>query len=225
MCPETRAIRTSRRRRVRFAGDAAHVHSPAGGHGMNIGIPFPAVALAKPLRSLSEAERGRWTATSRPAPSHSRPPPSPGGFQAGRHEQAPATARKPRSAAPGAQPGLSSASRLAALGSGLSVSPAGLARGRCPQGGESASADESEARTRGAVRRGALRRTGVGARSAAGRPERSGNRKTGFARSEPRLPGSTKRSMRQTARTCEACGPFWPWVISNSTRWPSSRLR
>ncbi len=36
---------------------------------------------------------------------------------------------------------------------------------------------------------------------------------------------STKRSMRQTARTCEACGPFWPWVISNSTRWPSSRLR
>ncbi|MEU7001537.1 FAD-dependent monooxygenase [Nonomuraea sp. NPDC046570] len=29
----------------------------------------------------------------------------------------------------------------------------------------------------------------------------------------------------QMARTCEACGPFWPCVISNSTRWPSSRLR
>src|SRR5262249_48110095 len=26
-------------------------------------------------------------------------------------------------------------------------------------------------------------------------------------------------------RTLLACGPFWPWVISNSTVWPSSRLR
>jgi hypothetical protein len=29
----------------------------------------------------------------------------------------------------------------------------------------------------------------------------------------------------QTARTCSACGPFWPCVMSNSTRWFSSRLR
>lgn len=29
----------------------------------------------------------------------------------------------------------------------------------------------------------------------------------------------------QSARTCSACGPFWPCVMSNSTRWFSSRLR
>ncbi len=29
----------------------------------------------------------------------------------------------------------------------------------------------------------------------------------------------------QTGRTFSACGPFWPWVVSNSTRWFSSRLR
>ena len=25
-------------------------------------------------------------------------------------------------------------------------------------------------------------------------------------------------------RTFSACGPFWPWAISNSTRWPSSSV-
>ena len=30
-------------------------------------------------------------------------------------------------------------------------------------------------------------------------------------------------SAGQTARTLSACGPFWPSVTSNSTRWPSSR--
>ncbi len=29
----------------------------------------------------------------------------------------------------------------------------------------------------------------------------------------------------QSRRTCSACGPFWPCVMSNSTRWFSSRLR
>ena len=29
----------------------------------------------------------------------------------------------------------------------------------------------------------------------------------------------------QSGRTCSACGPFWPCVMSNSTRWFSSRLR
>ncbi len=29
----------------------------------------------------------------------------------------------------------------------------------------------------------------------------------------------------QSARMFAACGPFWPWVTSNSTRWFSSRLR
>ena len=29
----------------------------------------------------------------------------------------------------------------------------------------------------------------------------------------------------QTGRTFSACGPFWPWVMSNSTRWFSSNER
>ena len=29
----------------------------------------------------------------------------------------------------------------------------------------------------------------------------------------------------QSARTLPACGPFWPCSTSNSTCWPSSRLR
>ena len=33
------------------------------------------------------------------------------------------------------------------------------------------------------------------------------------------------RGAAQTGRTWSAWGPFWPWVTSNSTRWPSSRLR
>jgi hypothetical protein len=35
------------------------------------------------------------------------------------------------------------------------------------------------------------------------------------------LPGDQS----QSGRTCSACGPFWPCVMSNSTRWFSSRLR
>jgi hypothetical protein len=23
-------------------------------------------------------------------------------------------------------------------------------------------------------------------------------------------------------RTLSACGPFWPWLVSKATRWPSS---
>ena len=29
----------------------------------------------------------------------------------------------------------------------------------------------------------------------------------------------------QSGTTCSACGPLGPWVISNSTRWASSRVR
>ena len=42
------------------------------------------------------------------------------------------------------------------------------------------------------------------------------------------LPGPTvslPSDQSQRARTCSACGPFWPCVMSNSTRWFSSRLR
>ena len=38
-------------------------------------------------------------------------------------------------------------------------------------------------------------------------------------------PRRRKRQASQMARTCSACGPFWPCVTSNSTRWSSSRLR
>ncbi len=33
------------------------------------------------------------------------------------------------------------------------------------------------------------------------------------------------RMRDQMVRIPDACGPFWPWVISNSTRWFSSRVR
>jgi 2-polyprenyl-6-methoxyphenol hydroxylase-like FAD-dependent oxidoreductase len=41
--------------RVLLAGDAAHVHSPAGGQGMNTGI-HDAIALAKALTAVLSAE-------------------------------------------------------------------------------------------------------------------------------------------------------------------------
>jgi 2-polyprenyl-6-methoxyphenol hydroxylase-like FAD-dependent oxidoreductase len=43
-----RVAATARKGRVLLCGDAAHVHSPAGGQGMNLGIQ-DAVALAQPL--------------------------------------------------------------------------------------------------------------------------------------------------------------------------------
>ena len=40
---------------------------------------------------------------------------------------------------------------------------------------------------------------------------------------QPRLRrGRSAQEVQAMTRTCSACGPFWPWVISNSTRWPSS---
>jgi 2-polyprenyl-6-methoxyphenol hydroxylase-like FAD-dependent oxidoreductase len=54
-----------RANRVLLAGDAAHVHSPAGGQGMNLGI-LDAMGLADALvAALSRATRRRWTATGR----------------------------------------------------------------------------------------------------------------------------------------------------------------
>ena len=50
------------------------------------------------------------------------------------------------------------------------------------------------------------------------RPERSRTTPTGYG-AEPQV------VLVQTGRTFSACGPFWPWVISNSTRWFSSSER
>jgi hypothetical protein len=37
--------------------------------------------------------------------------------------------------------------------------------------------------------------------------------------------GHRSQSVGQSGRMFSACGPFWPWVMSNSTFWFSSRLR
>jgi 2-polyprenyl-6-methoxyphenol hydroxylase-like FAD-dependent oxidoreductase len=51
--------------RLLLAGDAAHVHSPAGGQGMNLGIQ-DAVALAEALSEGSDAALERYSASRRP---------------------------------------------------------------------------------------------------------------------------------------------------------------
>jgi hypothetical protein len=56
----------------------------------------------------------------------------------------------------------------------------------------------------------------------------AGKQKPPLVRANEDLPGPTAAlpgDHSQIARTCSACGPFWPCVISNSTRWFSSRLR
>ncbi|GIM66389.1 hypothetical protein Aau02nite_22890 [Amorphoplanes auranticolor] len=37
--------------------------------------------------------------------------------------------------------------------------------------------------------------------------------------------GRRSQYVDQSGRMFSACGPFWPWVMSNSTFWFSSRLR
>ena len=54
----------------------------------------------------------------------------------------------------------------------------------------------------------------TGMRGCSGRPPPGG-----------RQPVSPPTGWSQSGRTCSACGPFWPWAISNSTRWFSSRER
>jgi 2-polyprenyl-6-methoxyphenol hydroxylase-like FAD-dependent oxidoreductase len=56
---------TYRAGRLLLAGDAAHVHSPAGGQGMNLGIQ-DAVALADALAAGSEAALDEYCAARRP---------------------------------------------------------------------------------------------------------------------------------------------------------------
>ncbi|MEV4377466.1 FAD-dependent oxidoreductase [Streptosporangium sp. NPDC049644] len=74
-----RVAGTFRAGRVLLAGDAAHVHSPAGGQGMNIGIRTPP-PWPKPSQPLSAAGRRIWTATPPTvAPSPCRSSPSPAG--------------------------------------------------------------------------------------------------------------------------------------------------
>lgn len=58
-----RIASTLRRGRILIAGDAAHVHSPAGGQGMNIGIQdavYLAAALKETLESGNEAPLDAW---------------------------------------------------------------------------------------------------------------------------------------------------------------------
>jgi len=64
-----RVADTYRRGRILLAGDAAHVHSPAGGQGMNLGIQ-DAVALADALAAVlageSDAQLDEYATTRRP---------------------------------------------------------------------------------------------------------------------------------------------------------------
>jgi 2-polyprenyl-6-methoxyphenol hydroxylase-like FAD-dependent oxidoreductase len=60
-----RVADTYRAGRLLLAGDAAHVHSPAGGQGMNLGIQ-DAVALADALAAGSEAALDEYCAARRP---------------------------------------------------------------------------------------------------------------------------------------------------------------
>ena len=67
-----RVADTYRAGRLLLAGDAAHVHSPAGGQGMNLGIQ-DAIALADALSATLRARTPHWMPTARPGDrSHSR---------------------------------------------------------------------------------------------------------------------------------------------------------
>ncbi len=64
-----RVVDTYRAGRILLAGDAAHVHSPAGGQGMNTGIQDAIVvaeALARALTSNNEEPLNAYGATRRP---------------------------------------------------------------------------------------------------------------------------------------------------------------
>ena len=64
-----RVADTYRAGRILLAGDAAHVHSPAGGQGMNLGIQDAialAEALTSALRTSDETALDRYSATRRP---------------------------------------------------------------------------------------------------------------------------------------------------------------
>jgi 2-polyprenyl-6-methoxyphenol hydroxylase-like FAD-dependent oxidoreductase len=58
---EHRVAKTLRQGRILLAGDAAHVHSPAGGQGMNTGIQ-DAISLASALQQV--VQQGNDTALS-----------------------------------------------------------------------------------------------------------------------------------------------------------------
>ncbi|HTZ13805.1 MAG TPA: FAD-dependent monooxygenase [Mycobacterium sp.] len=60
-----RVADTYRAGRLLLAGDAAHVHSPAGGQGMNLGVQ-DAVALADALHDGSDAALDAYSAGRRP---------------------------------------------------------------------------------------------------------------------------------------------------------------
>ena len=47
----------------------------------------------------------------------------------------------------------------------------------------------------------------------------------GFCTLRPNRPDTRSAGRSQMARTLAACSPLGPWFVSNSTFWPSSRLR
>jgi hypothetical protein len=53
-----------------------------------------------------------------------------------------------------------------------------------------------------------------------GRPARAAGR--GRVSEEPLPRGSAGACRGHMIWTLSACGPFWPWLVSKDTRWPSS---
>ena len=71
----TRQAATYRKGRVLLAGDAAHVHSPVGGQGLNIGVQ-DAVNLGWKLAQVVNADRRRRACSTPTTPSATRSPPA-----------------------------------------------------------------------------------------------------------------------------------------------------
>jgi hypothetical protein len=149
-----RIARSYRSGRVLIAGDAAHVHSPAGGQGMNLGI-VDAVTLAAALVSALQGNEAALEPHRRPGGGAGRPPDAAGhrGARLARRAQ-PAAVGAGRRAAAAAAPG------VAAVGPGVPLTDAAARGGsiaRCATGA-SASERHTDANPAGGRRHGAGRR-------------------------------------------------------------------